>query len=165
MPFRLFASSILERSSFFPNSSDRFYLWLARGCATFAALFMIGGAMALSITPKESINDFSLAVASIMAGCLMGLFMIGFFAPRVDGFAATAAILAIIPLNVYLALSSLGKLPEEYSLGLHKYWVGPIVNVAFIVLAFAISLVRRTSSTGSKGLTVWTMNSQQERII
>ena len=148
----------------FQNRSDRFYLWLARCCATLAAVLMIGGAMALSVTPKESINDFSLTVASIMSGCLMGLFMIGFFAPRVDGFAATLAIVAVIPLNVYLALSSLGKLPEEYSIGLHKYWVGPLVNVAFMIVAFGIGLTRPASSAANKGLTIWTMNSQQEGV-
>jgi SSS family solute:Na+ symporter len=146
---------------FFRGRSDQFYLRMARICTAVAAALMIGGALLIGATPKESINHFSLMVASIFGGCLMGLFMLGFFAERVDGVSATLALAIVIPLNIYLGLSSLGAVPERYALGIHSYWVGFLVNLAFVVLAYGISLLRPVRRLAPAGLTVWTMRPER----
>jgi hypothetical protein len=38
----------------------------------------------------------------------------------------------------------------------HSYWVGALVNLLFMVLAYVISVARGASSRDLEGLTVWT---------
>lgn len=154
--------------------SDRFYLRAARLTAALAAALMIAGALLFAVLPKESMNDVSLIVTSVFGGCLMGLFMLGFFTRRVDGTAATVALVLAVALNGYLGLGVLGALPDGWTLPIHSYWTAALVNASFIVLAYLISLVRRrpspltppspTVGEGAsadaklEGLTVWTMS-------
>jgi SSS family solute:Na+ symporter len=117
---------------------------------------MILGAIAFSRMEKESMNDVSLMVTSVFGGCVMGLFMLGFFTRRVDGTSATIAIGCAILFNIYLVLSVAGRVPEPYGLGVHSYWIGPLVNLVFIILAYGLSLLRGAPIRPQPGLTVWT---------
>ena len=135
---------------------DQFYLRIARYIATAAAALMIGGAMLFTSIEKESMNDLSWIVASVFGGCLVGLFMVGFFTRRVDGFSAMTALVVSILLNVYLGLSLAGWLPDGITVRVHSYWVGIIVNLAFVVIAYTVSLFRGPGKE-LKGLTVWSM--------
>jgi len=138
--------------------SDRDDLRAARAIASAAAAVMVLGALLFARLPKESMNDVSLTVTSIFGGCLMGLFMLGFFTRRVDGTSATYALLAAVAFNIYLGLGALGFLPEGLAFPTHSYWVGFLVNAAFILLAYLVSLVRRAPEADLEGLTVWTMS-------
>jgi SSS family solute:Na+ symporter len=120
------------------------------------------GAIIFSRVEKESMNDVSLIVTSIFGGCLMGLFMLGFFTKRVGGLAATVAMLLAILFNIYLGLGWLGVLPEGLTWELHSYWVGAVVNGFFIVVALVISFFR-AGNKDLTGLTIWTMNPVKDR--
>ncbi|MDA1015102.1 MAG: sodium:solute symporter, partial [Planctomycetota bacterium] len=133
---------------------DRFYLRVARWIATVAAVLMIGGAVLLTTIEKESMNDLTWIVASVFGGCLVGLFMVGFFTRRVDSFSAMTALGVSILLNVYLGLCVAGWLPESITAPVHSYWVGVIVNLAFVAIAYAVSLFRGPAEE-LKGLTFW----------
>jgi SSS family solute:Na+ symporter len=135
---------------------DQFYLRMARWIATAAAALMIGGAMLFTSIEKESMNDLSWIVASVFGGCLVGLFMVGFFTRRVDGFSAMTALVVSILINVYLGFSLAGWLPEAITVPVHSYWVGIIVNLTFVVVAYGVSLFRGPGKE-LKGLTVWSM--------
>jgi SSS family solute:Na+ symporter len=137
--------------------SDGEDLRVARAVASVAAVAMIGGALLFARLPKESMNDVSLTVTSVFGGCLMGLFMLGFFTRRVDGRSASLALVLAVAFNIYLGLGSLGLLPELLVLPVHTYWVGILVNAAFILLAYLASLVGGTPPPDLDGLTVWTM--------
>ncbi len=139
------------------SRSDRYYLWCAKLTATGAATLMILGALTFSYIPKESMNDISLIVTSVFGGCLMGLFMVGFFTRRVDGFSATVALVVAVTFNMYLGLGTAHLLPAWSILPVHSYWVGLLVNSSFIILAYVMSLLRRTPKVDLGGLTVWTM--------
>lgn len=139
------------------NRTDLFYLRGARSISAAVTLVVIVGAFSFSRMEKESMNDISLIVTSVFGGCLMALFMMGFFTRRVDGVSATIAIFLAMVFNVYLGFGLLGWLPEAVTINVHSYWVGALVNGAFIVLAYAISLFRRMPPGELTGLTVWTM--------
>lgn len=139
------------------NRSDRYYLGAARVIAAVVTILVTFGALVFSGIEKESMNDASLIVTSVFGGCLMGLFMVGFFTRRVDGLSATVAMVLAIGFNIYLGLGLLGYLPPRFTLGVHSYWVGALVNVSFIVLAYLISLIRNAPPRDLEGLTVWTM--------
>jgi SSS family solute:Na+ symporter len=144
------------------DRSDRYYLWAARLVATFAAAVMIAGALTFSRIPKESMNDISLIVTSVFGGCLMGLFMLGFFTRRVDSFAATCGVIVAVGFNVFLGLGALGVLPASWRLSVHSYWVGALVNGCFVVVAYGIALLRNRPRWNLDGLTVWTTKLREE---
>ncbi|MEQ9221739.1 MAG: sodium/solute symporter [Cyclobacteriaceae bacterium] len=134
---------------------DGYYLKAAHIIAVVTTLLVIGGAIIFSQMDKESMNDVSLIVTSIFGGCLMGLFILGFFTTRIDGFAATWAMILAILFNIYLGLGLLGVFPESMIWSIHSYWIGAIVNGTFILVALVISLFRKNHQD-LEGLTVWT---------
>ncbi len=146
-----------------PGRSDGFYLWAARAIVLVAAGVMIAGGLIFAWLPKESMNDVSLIVTSIFGGCLMGLFMVGFFTRRVDGVSACAGLAIALVLNLYLGLGALSLLPERLTLPVHSYWVGLLVNMVFIGVAYSVSLLRGTQRGELEGLTIWTMNPERAR--
>lgn len=141
--------------------SDRYYLISALIAAAVASLLIIGGALLFANMPKESMNDISLIVTSVFGGCLMGLFMLGFFTKRIDGFAANIAMIIAALFNVYLGMDALGMLPASWKLPVHSYWVGALVNLLFIVAAFAVSAFRKPKTGDLTGLTVWTRDPKE----
>ena len=120
-------------------------------------ILVISGAIIFSRIEKESMNDISLIVTSVFGGCVMGLFMLGFFTRSVDGTSVTLAMILAVLFNVYLGVGILGWLPERLTLGLHSYWVGATVNLIFIFLALIFSHFRKNDPGNLDGLTVWKM--------
>lgn len=137
------------------GQSDKIYLRIARWIAIGVSLLMIGGAFFFSVIEKESINDISWIVSSVFGGCLVGLFMIGFFTTRVGYRAVLWALVVAVIVNLYLGISLTGILPEALSVNVQAYWVGVIVNLLFIVLAYIFSFFIKNRKQ-IDGLTVWT---------
>lgn len=140
-----------------PDRSDRFYLRMARVIAVAASALMIVGAIYFSSIEKESMNDLSWIIASVFGGCLLGLFMLGFFTRRIDNTAVIIGLMGAVSLNLYLGLSVGGWLPAPVALPIHSYWVGILVNLAFIIIAAIVSLFRKPNTRELSGLTVWTL--------
>lgn len=153
------ASADIFRPFLCRGRDERFYLQLARITAVGASVLMIAGALLFSYLPKESMNDVSLIVTSIFGGCLMGLFMLGFFTTRVDGRSAVAALAVAVAFNVYLGLSAANVLPSAWMLHVHNYWIGPGVNLAFMSIAYFGSWIINPNPQPDafRGLTVWNM--------
>ncbi len=135
--------------------SERFFMTAAVVVSAVASGLIIGGALLFTAIPKESMNDISLIVTSVFGGCLMGLFMLGFFTKRVDTFAANCGIAIAVLLNIYLGLGVLKVLPERLSLPLHSYWVAAVVNLCFMVVAYLIALWRGHPKNSQTTLTIW----------
>jgi len=144
------------------NRLDSYYLKSAHLIATVVTVLVIIGAITFSQIDKESMNDISLIVTSVFGGCLMGLFIMGFFTHRIDGFSATIALVMAVIFNIYLGLGLLGVLPKSWILPVHSYWVGALVNGTFIIVAYGIGLIRNNSDKDLNGLTVWTMKKKPE---
>jgi solute:Na+ symporter, SSS family len=145
------------------GKKDSYYLNAAHWIAGIVTVLVILGAISFSIMDKESMNDISLIVASVFGGCLMGLFLMGFFTRRVDGYSATIALGLAVFFNLYLGLGLLGVLPENLILPIHSYWVGALVNGLFILLAYGLSYIRNQPQQELEGLTVWTMKNRDSR--
>lgn len=139
-----------------PGRSDGFYLRAARMVTAGAIVLMTLGAFVFSRLEKESMNDVSLIVFSVLGGAITGIYMLGFFTRRVDGFAVNVALGFAIALNIHLGLGVMRVLPETWRIGVHSYWVGAVVNGAFIVIAYSIALLRKAPPRDLTGLTVWT---------
>jgi len=106
-------------------------------------------------------NDVTWIVTSVFGGCMMGMFMLGFFTARVDYGSLMIALVFAILLNVYLGLNAAGWLPAAITLDVHAYWVGILVNLFFIALAYGLSLIRARPQPSLAGLTVWTIGERQ----
>nr|MBP8255819.1 sodium:solute symporter [Opitutaceae bacterium] len=78
---------------------DRFYLNAARVATALAIATMVLGALYFAGLEKESMNDVSLVVSSVLGGALTGLYMVGFFTTRIDGRAVNIALGAAVVLN------------------------------------------------------------------
>jgi len=140
------------------DRDDRFYLRGARLVAVVASIFMILGAIVFSSIQKESMNDLSWIVASVFGGCLLGLFMAGFFTTRIDNRSALIGLVGAIGLNFYLGVSAAGWLPNAVTVPIHSYWTGILVNLAFLVLAGVVAVFRGRNQKELSGLTVWTLD-------
>jgi len=140
-----------------PGRSDRFYLRAAHVIATGAAVLMIAGAIGFQHVEKESMNDLTWIMASVFGGCLVGLFLLGFFTTRVDNRAVLVALVGSLGFNVYLGAVSARWLPEMGSFHVHDYWIGVLVNLLFVVLAYGSSFLFGPPKQDLRGLTVWTM--------
>ena len=137
---------------------DRFYLRWARIVAIAASVVMILGAMLFSAINKESMNDVSWIVASVFGGCLLGLFMVGFFTTRIGNRAALFGLAGAITLNVYLGMNAANLLPQAITVPVHSYWTGILVNLAFLVIAGGVALVGGEHGKDLRGLTVWNLD-------
>ena len=162
----------LVKPYFAPGREDKFYLQVAHGTALFCGVFMIIGALVImnimSEADSSTMNDLTWILSSIFGGCIVGLFMVGFFTVRVDGKSATIAMLVAVAMNIYLGLNQMGWLPQSISLPVHKYWIVAIVNATFVITAYSLGRIR-ASTVGIDdeklaGLTVWTLPKESEAI-
>jgi SSS family solute:Na+ symporter len=146
-----------------PGREEAYYLRAAFWTSAVTSVLMIVGAIIFLYIPKESMVDLGIVMAAMFGGCVVGMFLLGFFTTRVSYRPMMAALAAGILINVYLALNTLGWLPEDWGVGVHAYWVGILVNVIFAVLAYGLSMVWPTGPRELDGLTVWTLSSLRTR--
>ena len=144
------------------DKSDRFYLNVARATVSAASVVMVVVAVILSGIPTDTINELDWAIGSLFAGCVMGIFLLGFFTTRVDHVAALVGLVVAVTVNIYLVLSAIGWLPQQITCPVHEYWTSPLVNVTFMVVAYGTSWFRTHDPAKLAGLTVWTMMRQKE---
>ncbi len=126
---------------------DRYYLKMAKIFAMFAGAMMIAGAIAFHFIPRESIVDLGFILSSIFGGCILGIFMLGFFTKRVDNTSILTGMLVAIGLNIYLMLSFFHWLPENLIFEFHEYWTSALVNITLLVVAYSMGLVRSLIKT------------------
>lgn len=136
------------------DRSDRFYLIAARLICVLASVVMIVGAIIFANVEKQSMNDLSWIVESVFGGCLVGMFLVGFFTRRVDSTALIAGLVCAIAVNVYLGAGLAGWLPKELMIPVHAYWVAVIVNLVFVSIALVVGVARGPLQE-LKGLTIW----------
>jgi SSS family solute:Na+ symporter len=181
-----------------PNRNDTFYLRVAWIVSGIAAAFMIGGALFINYIMMrhgaENMVDLGFIIGAVLGGCLLGMYLLGFFTTRVDYRSLMIALVLAIVWNAYLVLgaydllpivdqqtlfSTLGAtigqkvydvlnshslVPFRLSLNVHQYWVNILVNAAFVVLAYGISILRQARGAlrpDVRGLTIWTMNQKR----
>jgi Na+/proline symporter len=104
---------------------------------------------------QESVIDMQTSLFSIVGGAFFGIFLCGFLSTRIHYQATVIAILLCFLLNLYLGANSLGWLPKAATIPVHSYWTGTIVNLAFCLFAWLISLLWPKPQKPLDGLTVW----------
>jgi len=164
------AISTVTVSDFFrrylvPGRDEKFYLDLARYTSLCAGGLMIAFALIFWKLPKESMMDVNLIISAVFGGALSGLFLIGLFTRRVHNRAMLLGLGLAVAFNIYLMLDSMMNLiPSPFSLGVHAYWVALLVNILFMVSAYAASFVLKSDPKDIHGLTIWTIDKNGQAV-
>ncbi|HEO71467.1 MAG TPA: sodium:solute symporter, partial [Candidatus Hydrogenedentes bacterium] len=105
---------------------DRHYLRVARAIAIGASAFMLVGAWALAYSENKTLGDTGTALSAILAGGLLGLYLLGFLTVRGDARAVNVAIVCTVLWSLYMTLVRYGWLPEACRLSVDSYYTGII---------------------------------------
>lgn len=141
---------------------DRHYVAAAKWVTVFSSIIMIGGAFLLERSESKTLLHLWTEFASIIAGGLLGLYMLGFLTTRGDGRAVAFGLLLAVVFSAYVSLAGLGWLPEPAIRLLNDhfdaYYTGVIGNVGTFVLGFLMALCLPKKARNLRNLTIWTQD-------
>ena len=140
----------------FKNKSDKFYLKIGRYTSFASVILMIVGAIVFNYLPRENMVDLGFALAGIFGGCILGIYLLGFFTTRVGNLSLLIGMFAAIVVNIYLMLNDFGVLPAALSINFNSYYIVIFVNATILIVALLFSLIF-PSKKNLTDLTVWTM--------
>lgn len=139
------------------DRDDRHYLKAAWSIATVAAAFMIGGAIVLAKMETKTLQDTAAVVTALLAGGMLGIYLIGFFTKRGD---AKAIWLGIALSFVFTSWTVIAKhwpdtLPQALHVPFDLYYTGLIGNTIMFVIGYAAGMLLPTRPRDLSHLTVW----------
>ncbi len=144
------------------NRSDRHYVVAAKWVTFVSTLIMILGAYILVRTNSKTLQHLATEFASIIAGGVLGLYMMGFLTTRGDGRSVLVGILAAVSFSAFISLAGLGWLPgglsETVSLHFETYYTGLVGNVLMFVLGVGVSSLLPKHPRDLTNLTIWTQD-------
>ena len=132
------------------SGSDRRELRFAKRLSMLVSAWMIGGAVLIHYIPKESINDLTIVLGSLLGGGLLSIYMLGFFTVRVGEKALLAGLAVALLVNFAMLLHEFGVI----ELPVHSYWATILVNAVLAVVVWPLSLLW-PNRKATDGLTVW----------
>ncbi len=141
------------------NRDDKHYLFAARSIAIGASVFMIVGAVVLAYSESKTLGDTGTAFSAILAGGLLGLYLLGFLTTRGDGRSVVFAIVCCIMWSLYMTLARYGLLPERLEPGIDSYYTGILGHIVMFVVGYLVSMLMQARKENLKNLTVWTQDS------
>ncbi|MBI5091619.1 MAG: sodium/solute symporter [Candidatus Hydrogenedentes bacterium] len=145
-----------------PDRDDRHYFLTAKWVTVASSIFMIGGAYGLVRAETKTLQHLSTEFASIIAGGLVGLYMLGFFTTKGDGRAVGVGIAFAVAFSALISFVGLGWTPpgvtQFVKAHFDDYYTGVVGNVGMFVLGYAISCVVRRPDRDLTNMTVWTQD-------
>lgn len=145
-----------------PNRDERHYLLAARLVTLAASVVMIGGAYLLFKADTLTLQDLWTEFQSIIAGGLLGLFMLGFFSTHGDGRAVGLGILLAIAFSAVVSAAGLGWLPSATAAWIKgsfdSYYTGILGNLVMFCLGYALARLLPPTQKDLTNITVWTQD-------
>ena len=145
-----------------PGGDEQHYMRAARLVTVAASCIMIGGAYLLFRADTVTLQDLWAEFQSIIAGGLLGLYMLGFFTLRGDGRAVGVGILFAVLFSAVMSASGLGWLPLGMSAVIRThfeaYYTGVIGNFVMFTLGYLLAGVFPRRPDTLLNLTVWTQD-------
>jgi len=153
------------------NGSERNYVIAAKTVSVIASVLMVGGAAGLMMAESKTLQDTATKLGAVMAGGLLGLYMLGFLTRRGDGRAVAAGITCALIFSAWISVIELGWITEaglQRGLGLSEAWAhwlikpldtyytGMVGNLMMFVIAYAVASVLWSKPRDLTNLTVWT---------
>ena len=138
------------------NRHDSHYLFAARAIAIAASVFMLAGAALFVYSDSETLSDTTTALAAIVSGGLLGLYLLGFLTIRGDERSVSIAIGVTIAWSLYITLGRYELIPAAWQSNVDDYYTGIISHIVM----FAVGLLAGSLLPGKKrdltNLSVWT---------
>ncbi len=139
---------------------DRHYVRVAKALTVASSIIMIGGAILFANSQSKTLQHFSTEFASIIAGGLLGLYMLGFLTTRGDGRAVAVGLAFAVTFSTVVSLAGLGWLPwglaDAFNSRFDAYYTGMVGNIGTFVLGFLFARLLPERKRDLTNLTVWT---------
>lgn len=144
------------------DRDERHYLGVGRVLSLVFAAVMIGVALAIHFARTQTLADLHLMVISMLAGGILGLFLLGFLTRSVDSTAAmVATACTALGVGVWMFLgSAVGRhlFPALAESVPNLFWVNVISTLFLFGLGYVLTAaLRRRCTKNLDDLTVWTV--------
>ncbi len=147
--------------------SDTHYVRVAKGCTLVSSLIMISGALVLVRSETKTLQHFYVEFTSIIAGGLLGLYLLGFLTTRGDGRAVGIGIAFAVGFSALVSFAGLGWLPQTLKHALEShfdgYYTGLASNVVMFLVGFTLARLLPPRRRDLRNLTLWTQDRTPEQ--
>lgn len=144
------------------NADEQHCMRAARFITFIASCIMVGGAYFLYKADTLTLQDLWAEFQSIIAGGVLGLFVLGIFTVHGDGRAVGAGILFAVLFSAFVSLSRLGWTPSSVSdfmqAHFEAYYTGLVGNIIMFLTGYGLARILSKRTAGLEDLTVWTMD-------
>lgn len=144
------------------DRDERHYVLVAKSVTLVASVIMLGGAYWLFLSESKTLQDLSTEITSIIAGGLLGLYLLGFFTTQGDGRAVGVGILFAVIFSAYVSLAGLGWLPagmiETLNAHFDSYYTGIVGNIVMFITGYGLGRVLPRREHDLRNRTVWTQD-------
>jgi len=120
---------------------------------------MVIGASVLAYSKNKTIGDTGTALSAILAGGLLGLYLLGFLTVRGDARAVGVAIVCTVLWSLYTALDRYELLPGARRPSIDSYYTGIIGHLVMFFVGYGLALLLPTKPRDLTNLTIWTQES------
>jgi SSS family solute:Na+ symporter len=153
----------LYRRHLAPNRADTHYIRAAKAITLGSSLVMIGGAWWLFRAETMTLQHLWTEFQSILAGGLLGLFLLGFLTTRVDGRAVGIGIGCAVVFSAGMSLVALDYLPTGWTKAVESrfdsYYTGIVGNLLTFAVGYTAARLFRPRAHEVTNLTLWTRTS------
>ena len=146
------------------NRDDRHYVRVAKLSTLVSSAIMIGGAFVLVRSETKTLQHFYVEFTSIIAGGLLGLYLLGLLTTRGDGRSVGLGIAFAVGFSTLVSFAGLGWLPAGFTRALESrfdsYYTGLASNLVMFAVGFALAFLLPERPRDLRNLTLWTQDKQ-----
>jgi solute:Na+ symporter, SSS family len=120
---------------------DKHYLIMSWTTAFTASVLMILGAIILTKTNTQTIQDTSTIIVSILGAGVLGIYMLGFFSKRGDARAIWVGIICTILFTAWAILANKKLLPDCITIKFDLYYTMIFSNIIMFTTSYISALI------------------------
>ena len=144
------------------DRDDAHYVRAAKIITLAGSVVMMVGAWGLFRAETSTLQHLWTECQSILAGGLLGLFLLGFLTTRVDARAVGIGLAAAVGFSTLMSLQALALLPNDWSAAMaarfDAYYTGIVGNVITFSLGYLVARIRPGPRRPLEQLTIWTVH-------
>lgn len=138
---------------------DNHYVVAAKLIALAVSVIMLVGAFTLMFAQTKTLQDTATEFGAMLAGGLMGLYMLGFLTKHGSGTSVGIGICFTLAWTGFIALRKLGVIPPVFSFD--NYYAGIIGNLIMFFTGYILGVIIDAITGRQKdltNLTIWTQD-------
>lgn len=153
------------------DRDERHYVFVARLISAVSCVLMMGGATLYLEMTKLTLQDTGAKIGAIIAGGLVGLYVLGFLTTRGNGRSVAAGIVCTVLFSLYITVLEMKLITAEgivNRLGvsetvagwlarpIHAYYTAIFGNIIMFVVGYVVASLFQREQRDLTNLTVWT---------